>query len=125
MKKQPPAYCFFQDIPPRPPMDAVFERDYLLYAVSGALNVTIDAQSWLLPPSFAAWVPASTRLVVEIERPVTSCSVLVVPAFCKKLPTRPVVFQMSELARNMIQHCRGWGLHDAHPADAETFFLAL
>ncbi|MEP5730149.1 MAG: helix-turn-helix transcriptional regulator [Sulfitobacter sp.] len=124
-EQQPIAYCFFQDIEPRPPLDAVFERDYLLYAVTGALNVTVDGQSWLLPPSFAAWVPARTPFVADISKPVTSCSVLVQKEFCAKLPRHPTVFQMSDLARMMINHCRGWGQHDVHPPEAETFFLAL
>ncbi|WP_162652884.1 helix-turn-helix domain-containing protein [Lentilitoribacter sp. Alg239-R112] len=119
------AYCFFQDIEPRSPLSAVFERDYLLYAVKGALNITIDKQSWLLPPSFAAWIPANTAFIVDIAKPVTSCSVLIRPQFCTNFPEQPSVFQMSELACGMIQHCKRWGAEDVHPPEAEVFFLAL
>lgn len=121
----PDAYCFFQDLKPRPPLDAVFDRDYLLYAASGALRVTIDGQSWLLPPSFAAWVPAGTPLLAEIRTPVTTCSILVRPNFCTTLPDSPAVFQMSAMTRHMIWHCRDWGADAAHPPQAEGFFLAL
>ena len=121
----PAAYCFFQDIKPRPPLDAVFDRDYLLYAIRGALRVTIANDSWLLPPSFAAWVPADTPLLVEIDKPVTTCSVLTSPGFCAALPGKPTVFQMSQMTRLMIEHCKGWGPDDAHPDNAETFFRAL
>ncbi len=122
---QPAVYCFFQDIAPRPPWDAVFERDYLLYAVKGALRVEVAGQRWLLPPSFAAWVPANTRFLVEIPRPVTSCSVLAEQGFCTRFPQGPTVFQMSGLTREMIQHCKDWGPEVAQPAHAGTFFLAL
>ena len=121
----PAAYCFFQEIEPRPTFEATFERDYLLYAVSGALRVTVGADSWLLPPSFASWVPAHTRLVVDLAKPVTSCSVLVRPSFCTALPQEPTVFQMSPLARHMIRHCKDWGPDDPQPDEAEGFFRSL
>ena len=124
-KNLPTAYCFFQDLTPRPPMDVVFDRDYLLYAISGALKVTVGGGNWLLPPSFAAWIPANTQFQVEIDKPLTSCSVLVQPKFCKTLPERPVVFQMSTLARHMIRHCKHWSGDSVHPAEAEGFFLSL
>ncbi|WP_300030711.1 helix-turn-helix transcriptional regulator [uncultured Roseobacter sp.] len=121
----PDAYCFFQDIEPRPPLDAVFERDYLLYAAAGALRVTVRDQSWLLPPSFAAWVPANTPLTAEIGKPVTTCSVLVRHGLCTTLPDRPVAFQMSAMTREMIRYCRDWGPEKAQPPEARGFFLAL
>ncbi|WP_298971820.1 AraC family transcriptional regulator [uncultured Roseobacter sp.] len=119
------AYCYFQDIEPRPPLDAVFERDYLLYTVRGALRLNVDAASWLLPPSFAAWIPAGTAFRVDLERPVTSCSVLTRPGFCRTFPSATSVFQMSALARHMIQHCSDWGPDNSHPEEAEGFFEAL
>ncbi|WP_342077947.1 helix-turn-helix transcriptional regulator [Yoonia sp. SS1-5] len=121
----PAAYCFFQDIAPRPPLDAVFDRDYLLYAAKGAMRLTVGPQSWLLPPSFAAWMPANTRFRVEIAKPVTSCSVLTRPSFCTNMPPEPAVFQMSVLARHMIRHCRDWGKGSPQPPEAEGFFLSL
>lgn len=119
------AYCYFQDIKPRPPLDAVFERDYLLYAVRGSLRVNVGENSWLLPPSFAAWIPAGTPLRIELAHPVTSCSVLARPAFCTSFPKLPTIFQMSPLARHMITHCKDWGKNDLQPQEAEGFFLSL
>lgn len=121
----PAAYCFFQNLEPRPPLDAVFDRDYLLYAASGALNVSVKGASWLLPPSFAAWVPSGTPLRAEITKPVTTCSVLSRRGFCKTLPDRPIAFQMSAMTRHMIRHCKDWGAETKQPAEAEGFFLAL
>lgn len=122
---EPRAYCFFQDLAPRPPLDAAFDRDYLLYAAKGALRVTVAREHWVLPPSFAAWVPADTPIVVAINTPVTTCSVLTTPGFCEGLPDRPTVFQMSPMARQMIHYCRDWGKDAVHPPQAEPFFLAL
>ncbi len=121
----PRAYCFFQDLAPRPPLDAAFERDYLLYAAKGALRVSVGRDHWVLPPSFAAWVPANTPIVVKIDTPVTTCSVLTTPGFCEGLPGRPSVFQMSPLARQMINYCKNWGNDADHPPQAEPFFLAF
>jgi len=122
---EPNAYCFFQDLAPRPPLDAAFKRDYLLYAAKGALRVSVGREQWVLPPSFAAWVPSDTPIVVTIDTPVTTCSVLTTPGFCKGLPDRPTVFQMSPMARQMIYYCRDWGGDVDHPPQAEPFFLAL
>lgn len=121
----PTAYCFFQDLEPRPPLDAVFDRDYLLYAVSGAFRVTVAGDIWLLPPSFAAWVPGNTPISVDIGNPVTTCSVLTSPKFCVNLPDTTTVFQMSPMARQMIQYCKDWGPDAPHPPEAEPFFLTL
>lgn len=122
---EPRAYCFFQDIAPRPPLDAAFERDYLLYAAKGALRVSVAREHWVLPPSFAAWVPAGTPIVVTMNTPVTTCSVLTTPGFCEGLPDCPTVFQMSPMARQMIHYCKDWGKDTVHPPQAEPFFLAL
>ncbi len=121
----PAAYCFFQDLKPRPPLEAVFDRDYLLYAVSGALRVNVGDDSWHLPPSFAAWVPANTPIRVDINKPVTTCSVLTSPGFCGRLPRAPTVFQMSAMTRHMIRYCSDWGQNIQHPPEAEAFFLTL
>lgn len=124
-RNDPRAYCFFQDLAPRPPLDAAFDWDYLLYAAKGALRVSVGQERWVLPPSFAAWVPADTPIVVTIDTPVTTCSVLTKPGFCEGLPGRPTVFQMSPMARQMIHYCRDWGNNADHPPQAEPFFLAL
>lgn len=125
MTAPPDAYCFFQDIAPQPPFRAVFDRDYLLHAASGALDLRIGANRWLLPRSFAAWVPAGTAFEVVIHRPVQSCSILTVPRFASAFPDHPVTFQMSALTRAMASHCRHWGPSDPQPAHARRFFQAL
>ncbi|MEL6202017.1 MAG: helix-turn-helix transcriptional regulator [Pseudomonadota bacterium] len=124
-KALPAAYCFFQDIEPRPLLDLVFDRDYLLYAVTGALHVTVAGQRWFLPPSFAAWVPADVPFTADIRKPMTTCSVLARPGFCALMPRKPVAFQMSPMARQMIRYCKDWGADGHHMPEAEGFFEAL
>lgn len=121
----PDAYCFFQEIEPRPPLVARFDYDYLLHAVEGALDVEIEGRRWILPRSFAAWVPAETEFKVALDRPVTSCSILSRPGFIEAFPDHPVVFQMSRLTREMAHHCRDWGKEMHHPPEASVFFQAL
>ncbi|MEM9342270.1 MAG: AraC family transcriptional regulator [Pseudomonadota bacterium] len=121
----PDAYCFFQEIEPRAPLVARFDRDYLLHAVAGALQVEVEGKRWSLPSSFAAWVPADTEMRVTLDRPVTSCSILVKPGKAQGLPDRPTAFQMTRLTREMTHHCRAWGKDDPHPPEAAVFFRAL
>ncbi|MEO0945000.1 MAG: AraC family transcriptional regulator [Pseudomonadota bacterium] len=121
----PDTYCFFQEIAPRAPMVARFDRDYLLHAVSGALRVNVDGKRWVLPPSFAAWVPADTEMTVQLDRPVTSCSILVKPGLNHGFPDHSVAFQMTRMTRDMAWHCRAWGKDAAHPPEAKVFFEAL
>jgi len=125
MTDTPDAYCFFQEIAPRDPLVARFDRDYLLHAVSGALRIEIGKTRWVLPSSFAAWVPADTKMVVTLNHPVTSCSILVKPGLEHGMPNRPVAFQMTRMTRDMAFHCRDWGKDAAHPRHAPVFFAAL
>lgn len=120
----PRPYCFFQSFTPRPPMDAAFEEDYLLYATQGALTLSIGAQSWLLPRSFAAWIPARTRFRAAISKPVTTCSLLSPRGFSAQMPRHHCVFQMSKLTRAMVENCKDWGKKAFHPPEAELFFQA-
>ena len=106
-------------------MVARFERDYFLHAVSGALRVSIEGKRWVLPPSFAAWVPAGTEMTVHLDQPVTSCSILVKPGLSHGLPDHSVAFQMTRMTRDMAWYCRAWGKDAAHPPEAKTFFEAL
>lgn len=125
----PPAYCFFHVFEPMAPTVRTFDRDYLLYAISGAVRLGVEGRRWLLPPAFAAWVPADTPVEIEMSHPVTSCSVLFERGFIGStdpaLPTRTVVFTMSPLAREMVAHCRRWGPDTMVDRSAETFFRAL
>jgi len=98
--------------------------------MSGAVRLGVADREWLLPPAFAAWIPAGTPIAFEMPHPVTSCSVLFVPGFAEDvsppLPADTTVFAMDVLAREMVRHARRWGPDgDGYGAEAATFFRAL
>ena len=108
-----------------PRTERVFDRDYLLHTLSGAIRVSTPAATWLLPPTFAAWIPAGTPIVLEMPRPVRTASVLYAPGVAGG-PSGTCAFAMSLLAREMARHCRRWGPDCAdHGPEAAAFFEAL
>lgn len=112
-----------------PRTERVFERDYLLHAMSGAIRLEAAGRTWLLPPTFAAWVPADTPIVLEMTVPVRSASVLFVPDFADGAvawPDRVAGFAMTPLAREMALRCRRWGPDGAGwGPEAAAFFAAF
>lgn len=122
----PPAYCFHQQFMPRPPETLSFDRHYLMYCIKGAISLEIGGRRWLLPPSFAAWIPAHLPMTVTIDHPMTCCSVLFQPGFVDGLPRSSVVFTITTLARDMIHFSRRWGPETtAFDDHARHFFQAL
>ena len=98
--------------------------------MSGAVRLGVTDREWLLPPAFAAWIPAGTPIAFEMPHPSTSCSVLFAPGFVTDvtppLPTITAVFVMDALAREMVRHARRWGPDGAgYGPDAAAFFRAL
>ena len=125
-----PAYCFHRTFEPRPPASIAFARHYLLHAVEGAIGFELDGRRWTLPPSFAAWIPARTKLTFSIERPMTSCSVLFRPDFLGALdglvaPDSTTVFAIDVSARELIRRSRRWGPEADFDAGADAFFETL
>lgn len=110
-------------------MRRTFDRDYLLYSVKGAVRLHAGGRTWLLPPAFAAWVPADTPIDFDLPHAVTTCSILFERGFCSNVqprpPERPVVFTMTPLAREMTLHTRRWGANSVLEDGAEAFFLVL
>lgn len=122
----PGAYCFYKRFEPAPARTVTFDRDYLLYSADGAMRITADGRSWLLPPVRAAWIPAAMPVTVTMSRPVTCCSVLFDPEFIDRRIRQCSVFAMDALAREMVLHSRRWSREDAPlDAHAEVFLKAL
>ncbi|MFA7414501.1 MAG: AraC family transcriptional regulator [Rhizobium sp.] len=122
----PGAYCFYKRFEAAPARTVTFDRDYLLYSADGAMRITADGRSWLLPPVRAAWIPAAMPVTVAMSRPATCCSVLFDPEFIDRRVRQCSVFAMDALAREMILHSRRWSRDDV-PLDvhAEVFLKAL
>ncbi len=126
MQSELPAYCFHQVFEPRPASKISFDRDYLLYAIKGAIRLGVPDREWTLPPSYAAWIPAQTEFEVAVTHPMTCCSLLFQPGFVDGLPNQTVVFTMTPMARDMIYFNRRWGPdNDAFDTFAETYFRSI
>lgn len=121
-----PAFCFYQEFAPSPLATLAFDRDYLMYSVKGAIRLGVEEKRWVLPPSFAAWVPAQTPLQVEITHPTQCCSALFKPGFAPEIPNRTIVFAMPPVAREMIHYSRRWGPNEAEFSEyAQAYFRTL
>jgi AraC-like DNA-binding protein len=126
MVEGPPAFCFHQKFAPTAKRAMSFDRDYLMYAISGAIRLEVDGRRWIMPPSFAAWIPRKTEIHVEITQAMTCCSVLFVPRFVKGMPKKTIVFSMPSHARELVVFSRRWG-RDSKSFDthAEAIFQAI
>lgn len=121
-----PAYCFHQVFEPSPAAKFSFERDYLLYAIKGAIRIGVADRQWTLPPSYAAWIPANTEIEATITHPMTCCSLLFRPGFVSGMPKETLVFTMTPMARDMIYFSRRWGPdNEEFDTYAETYFRAI
>ncbi len=121
-----PAFCVYQEFPPEERSELTFDRHYLMYAIKGSVRLEEDGRRWTLPPSFAAWIPADTPIMIDIAQPITCCSVLYSPDFVTKPPKATKVFTMTSLTRDMIFHCRRWGPETTKfDLYAESFFRSL
>jgi AraC-like DNA-binding protein len=120
------AYSFVRTFAPEPPRDLCVDRHYLLCASAGALRLEAQGQAWLLPPARAALIEAGRPIRVSIPRPVTTASFLFDTAFAPAPPAPLTVFDLSPLARALMDECEAWG-EDEKPLTgyAQALFAAL
>jgi AraC-like DNA-binding protein len=120
------AFSFVRTFPPEPDRELCVERHYLLCASAGALRLEARGQAWLLPPARAALIEAGHPIRVTIPRPVTTASVLFDTAFVPPPPAPLAVFDLSPLARSLVDECGAWGESDEPlTAYGEVLFAAL
>lgn len=121
-----PAYCYYRDYPQSLASTVSFDRDYLMYASSGSIRFGVDGRTWTMPSAYAAWIPANTKIEVEITRAATCCSVLYQPDFIENVPGETVVFAVTPLAREMIYFSRRWGPEESEfSAFAQNYFQSI
>jgi AraC-like DNA-binding protein len=98
----------------------------LLYAAEGALRLTTDEGTWLLPPQRAAWISASVRHRVTAPRPVALRTVYLGARTLPKPEFRCRVFAATPLLREMVLGAMRWDERRA-PRDplARAYFAAL
>jgi AraC-like DNA-binding protein len=93
------------------------DRHYLLCVSSGTIRLEAHGTVWMLPPQRAALVTAGEPIQVTVPVPVTSSSVLVSPTFAPA-PAAPLsVFDLSPLARLLLDECAAWGDSDEPLSD--------
>lgn len=112
-------------------MDAIdislaLDRHVLLYALQGLFLLETDEASWRLAPSRIAWVPAGTLVQTTTIKEVRCTSLFFQRDFAPPLATKPHVFEVSPVVREMINHSRGWaGKEPTDKPEHDRFFLTL
>lgn len=81
-------------------------RHYLLYARSGLLRLEAGGRRWSLPPARAALIGAGTPITFWLPQPVTALSVLFDPNWMPAPPEPLAVFDLSPLARALLDELR-------------------
>ncbi len=120
------AYSFVREFPSGPARELCVNRHYLLCASAGALRLEAQGQTWLLPPARAALIEAGRPIRVSIPQPVTTASVLFHTDFAGRPPAALRVFDLSPLARALIEECGGWDEDDEPlPRYGRAMFAAL
>jgi AraC-like DNA-binding protein len=120
------AFAFAREFPTAPPQELEVERHYLLCASRGALRLEARGRVWVLPPARAALIAAAEPIQVAIPQPVTTSSVLFDPGFAPQPPAPLTVFDLTSLARALVNECTQWpDAADPLPPYARTMFGAL
>src|SRR5690349_1817542 len=102
------AHSFVRDFEPEPERELRVDRHYLLCVSRGALRLESDGAVWSRPPARAALITAGRPIRVTIPQPVTTSSVLVDPAQVAAPPAPLSVFDLTPLARMLVDECRRW-----------------
>lgn len=120
------AYTFVRSFPAEPARELKVDRHYLLCCSAGALRLEDDGQVWSLPPARAALVAAGRPVTVSLPQPVTTASVLFDTGFVPPPPAPLTVFDLSPLARGLLDECGPWGdSSEPLPPYARALFAAL
>lgn len=112
-------------------MDAIdismaLDRDVLLYGINGLFLLETDDASWRLPPSRAAWIPAGTQVTATTINDVRCTSIFLQQDFAPPLAKELLVFSVSPVIREMVNHSRRWTSETPlGDEEMERFFLTL
>ena len=74
--------------------------DQLIYATSGVMEVTVAQTQWLIPPQFAAWIPAKVRHSIRMPGAVSMRTLYLRPALARERDC--AVLHVSALLRELI-----------------------
>jgi AraC-like DNA-binding protein len=126
MDSRAEAFSVAGRFPASPPREFRVDRHYLLYALSGTMQLEAEGRAWTLPPTRAAVIAAGQPIQVLLRTEVEARSVLFDPGFILPPASALTVIEMTPLAREMVKACAAWtDPHEALPAYYRTLFLAL
>ncbi|WP_347177030.1 AraC family transcriptional regulator [Parafrankia sp. EAN1pec] len=95
------------------------------YAVSGLAEIRTPTTHYLMPPSYAAWVPAGVEHS-PLLRNVTTIAVFFDPAVFDFPYSRAAVIPVPPVLREMMRYATRWPIgRGEDDAEADTFFRAL
>lgn len=120
------AFAVHREFPAAPARPFRMDRHYLLYAARGAMRLEANGRSWSLPPARAALIAAGHEVMVTLPQPLTARSALFSTDFTDPPPAPLTVFEVSPLARALLEACSAWTDAEA-PLDryATGLFQAL
>lgn len=76
--------------------------DQVIYATRGVMEVASGQTLWLIPPSFAIWIPARTLHRIRMPGAVSMRTVYLRTGMAPRLPTLCSVIHVSALLRELI-----------------------
>lgn len=78
------------------------EEGHLVYAASGVLTVHSERGAWIVPANRVAWTPAGFAHRHRAHGDTDMRIVFLAPALARRIPDRPAVFLVSDLAREVL-----------------------
>jgi AraC-like DNA-binding protein len=76
----------------------------LVFASSGVMRVSTNAETWLTPATRAIWLPARVDHRIDIQGEVAMRTLYVAPNRAAALPEEPATLQVEPLLRELILH---------------------
>ncbi len=76
----------------------------LVFAFSGVMRVSTDAETWLTPATKAIWLPAKVDHRIDIQGEVAMRTLYLAPERAVSLPIEPATLAVEPLLRELILH---------------------
>lgn len=82
--------------------DHTHDSDQLIYATGGVMEVSADKSVWLIPPHFAAWIPARTVHSIRMPEAVSMRTLYLRHRLAARMPQTCTVIHVTPLLRELI-----------------------
>jgi AraC-like DNA-binding protein/mannose-6-phosphate isomerase-like protein (cupin superfamily) len=76
--------------------------DQLIYATRGIMEVHSDQSMWLIPPSFALWVPARTQHRIRMPTAVSMRTLYIRAGLVRRTDSRCAALSVNPLLRELV-----------------------